>query len=69
VAVYDGSPGRLTVLPAEARTVRGSGPDGPQPGGKSGAFTTRSPDGPSSGPDGPRWCRVERELGLHLVPK
>jgi hypothetical protein len=70
VAVYDGSPGRLIVLAAGAWTVRGSGPDGPQPGGRSGAFTARSPDGPSSGPDGPRWRRVVffSSYDLDLVP-
>jgi hypothetical protein len=45
--------GRRAVLAARARTVRGSGLDGPQPGGRSGAFTARSPDGPSFGPNGP----------------
>jgi hypothetical protein len=52
--------GRLAVLAAGAWTVRGSGPDGPQPGppgGRSGAFAARSPDGPSSGPNGLRWRR------------
>jgi hypothetical protein len=53
VAVYDGSSGHLAVLATGARTVHGSGSDGPQPGGRSGAFTASSPDGPSSGPDGP----------------
>jgi hypothetical protein len=57
-AVCDGSPGRLAVLAAGARTVRGSGPDSPQPSGRSGAFPARGLDGPSSGPDGPRWRRV-----------
>jgi hypothetical protein len=52
--VCDGSLGRLAVLAAGVRTVRGSGPDGPQPGGRSDAFPTRSPDEPSSGSDGPR---------------
>lgn len=50
VAVCDGSPGRSEGA-AWARTVRDSGPDGPQPGGRSGAFTARSPDGP-------QWRRV-----------
>jgi hypothetical protein len=51
VAVYDGSPGHPAVLATRARTVRGSRPDGPQPGGRSSAFTAHSPNGPSSGPD------------------
>jgi hypothetical protein len=70
VAVCDGSPGRLAVLAAGVWTVRGSRPDGPQPGGRSGAFTARSPDGPSSGPDGPRWHRVVffSSYDLDLVP-
>jgi hypothetical protein len=70
VAVCDRSPGRLAMLAAGTRTVRGSGPDGPQPGGRSGAFTARSPDGPSPGPDGPRWCRVVffSSYDLDLVP-
>jgi hypothetical protein len=58
VAVRDGSPGRLAVLATGARTVRDTGSDGLQPGGRSGAFTARSPDDPSSGSDGPRWRRV-----------
>jgi hypothetical protein len=58
VAVCNGSPGRLAVLATGARMVRSSGPDGPQPGGRSGAFTARSPDGPNSRPDGPRWRRA-----------
>jgi hypothetical protein len=63
------SPGRLVVLAAGARTVRDSGPDDPQPGGRSDAFTARSPDGPSSGPDGPRWRRVVfSSYDLDLVP-
>jgi hypothetical protein len=45
VAICEGSPGRLAVLAAGARTIRGSRPDGPQPSGRSGAFTARSPDG------------------------
>jgi hypothetical protein len=55
---------------SEARTVRGSGPDGQQPGSRSGAFTARSPDGPSSGPDGPRWRMVVffSSYALDLVP-
>jgi hypothetical protein len=70
VAVCDGSRGRLAVLTAGARTVRASGPDGPQPGGRSGAFSARSPDGPSSGPDGPRLRRVIffSSYDLDLVP-
>jgi hypothetical protein len=62
--------GRLIVLAVGALTVRGSGPDSPQPGGRSGAFTARSPDGPSSGPDGPRWRRVVffSSYDLDLVP-
>jgi hypothetical protein len=69
VAVCDGSPGRLAVLAVGARMVHGSGPDGP-PGGRSGAFTARSPDGPSSGPDGLRWRRVVffSSYNLDLVP-
>jgi hypothetical protein len=57
-AVCDGSPGRLVVLAAGAWTICGSGPDGPQPGGRSDAFPACSPDGPSSWPDSLRWCRV-----------
>jgi hypothetical protein len=70
VAVYDGSPGRLAVLAAGAQTVRDSGPNGLQPGGRIGAFTARSPDGPSSRPDGPRWRRVVffSSYDLDLVP-
>jgi hypothetical protein len=45
VAVCEGSSGRLAVLAAGAWTIRGSGSDGPQLGGRSGAFTARSPDG------------------------
>jgi hypothetical protein len=62
--------GHLAVLAAGARTVRGSGPDGLQPGGRSGAFTAYSPDGPSFGPDDPRWRRVIffSSYGLDLVP-
>jgi hypothetical protein len=40
-AVCNGSLGRLAVLAARARTVHGSEPDGPQPGGRSGAFSTK----------------------------
>jgi hypothetical protein len=70
VAVCDGSPGRQAVLAAGARTVRDSRPDGPQPGGRNGAFTARSPDGPSSRPDGLRWRRVVffSSYDLDLVP-
>jgi hypothetical protein len=50
-AVRDGSPGRLAVLAATARTIRDSGLDGPRPGGRSDFFPVRYPDGP-------RWCRV-----------
>jgi hypothetical protein len=50
-AVCDGSPSRLVVLAVGARTVRGSGPDGLQPGGRSGAFPACSLDGPNSRPD------------------
>jgi hypothetical protein len=46
--VCAGSLGRLAVLAVGARTVRGSGPDGPQPSGRSGAFPVRSPDDLSS---------------------
>jgi hypothetical protein len=62
--------GRLAVLAMGARTVRDSGPDGPQSGDRSDVFTTRSPDGPSSGPDGPRWHRVVFffSCDLDLVP-
>jgi hypothetical protein len=69
VAVCDGSLGRLAEIAARARTVHGSRPDGPQPGGRSDAFTARSPDGSSSGPDGLRWCRVVffSSYDLHLV--
>jgi hypothetical protein len=58
------------VLAAEARTVRDSRPNGLQPGGRSGAFTARSPDGPSSGSYGPRWRRVVffSWYDLDLVP-
>jgi hypothetical protein len=58
VAVCARSLGRLEVLAAGARTVRGSGPDGPQPSSRSGAFPARSPDGLSSVSDDQRWCRV-----------
>jgi hypothetical protein len=70
VAVCDGSSGCLAVLAAGARTVRGSGPDDPQPGGRSGAFTARSPNGPSSGSDDPRWRRAVffSSYDLDLVP-
>jgi hypothetical protein len=57
-AACDVSPGRLAVLAVGAWTVRGSGSDDPQPGGRSSAFPARSPDGPSSVPNGPRWRRV-----------
>jgi hypothetical protein len=67
---WQSATGRLAVLAAGARTVRGSGPDGPQPGDRSDAFTARSTDGPSSGPDGPRWRRVVffSSYDLDLVP-
>jgi hypothetical protein len=70
-AVSDGSPGRLAVLAAGAQMVRGSGPDGPQPSGKSGSFPMCSPDGSSSGPDNPRWCRIVffSSKELDLVPR
>jgi hypothetical protein len=70
VVVCDGSPGHLAVLAAGAWTVRGSGPDGSQPGSRSGAFTVRSPDGPSSRPDGPRlrWVVFFSSYDLDLVP-
>jgi hypothetical protein len=70
VAVCDGSLGHLAVLAAGARTVRDSRPDGRQPGGRSGAFTARSPDGLSSGLDGPRWRRVVlfSSYDLDLIP-
>jgi hypothetical protein len=63
VAVCDGSPSRLEMLAAGARKVRGSGSDGPQPGGRNSAFTARSPDGP-------RWRRVVffSSYDLDLVP-
>jgi hypothetical protein len=35
VAVHDGALGRLAVLAAATRTVRGSGMDGPRPGDRS----------------------------------
>jgi hypothetical protein len=70
VVVCDGSTGRLAVLTAGAWTVRGSRPDGLQPGSRSGAFTACSPDGPSSRPDGPRWRSVVffSSYDLDLVP-
>jgi hypothetical protein len=60
VAVCDGSPG----------SARCGGADGPQPSSRSGAFTARSLDGLSSGPDGPRWRRVIffSSYDLDLVP-
>jgi hypothetical protein len=68
--VCDGSPSRLSVLAAGVRTVQGSGSDGLQPVGRSDAFPARSPDGPSSGSDGPRWRRVVffSSYDLDLVP-
>jgi hypothetical protein len=70
VVVCDGSPGRLAVLAAGAQTVCISRPDGPQPGGRSDAFTASSPDGLSSRPDGPRWRRVVffSSYDLDLIP-
>jgi hypothetical protein len=63
-----GSPGSARC--GGVRTVCDSGPDGPQPGGRSGAFTARGPDGPSPGPDGPRWRMVVffSSYDLDLVP-
>jgi hypothetical protein len=51
VAVCNESSDRLTVLAVGARTICGSGPNGPRPSGRSGAFPACCPDGPSSRPD------------------
>jgi hypothetical protein len=69
-AVCDEPSGRLVVLVAGARTIHGSRSDGLQPGDRSGAFPTRSLDGPSSGPDDPRWRRVVffSSYDLDLIP-
>jgi hypothetical protein len=69
-AVCDESLGRLVVLAVGAQTIRCSRPDGLQPGGRSDTFPARSLDGPSSGPDGPRWRRVVffSSYDLDLVP-
>jgi hypothetical protein len=69
-AVCDGLLGRLVVLTAGARTICGSGPDGPQPGSRSDTFPACSPDGPSSWSDIPRWHRVVffSSYDLDLVP-
>jgi hypothetical protein len=46
-----GRRGRLAVLAAAARTVCSSGPAGPRPGDRSGAFLACCPDGPRSRSD------------------
>jgi hypothetical protein len=69
-AVCDRSPGHLVVPTAGAWTICGSGPDGPQPGGRRDTFLARSPDGPSSWSDIPRWRGVVffSSYDLDLVP-
>jgi hypothetical protein len=42
------------MLAAVARTVRGSGPDGPRPSDRIGFFHARYPDSTDSRSDGPR---------------
>jgi hypothetical protein len=56
--VAESTTGRLVVLAVGARMVRGSRPNGPRPGDRSGVFPVCCPDGPSSGSDGPRWHGV-----------
>jgi hypothetical protein len=54
VVACDRSPGRLAVPSAAARRVRGSRPDGPRPGRRSGAFPASHRTVRRSGPDGSR---------------